>query len=236
MRVKSVVAPVATSRLVALGCLGLSLLGAGCGKQLDSPPPPPFKLSIKVDSDPNHPLAGAKVLHQDKEVGVTGVDGRALVALKGMEGDVASLTIKCPETNQQPPPFQVGLRRLADQKVPEYAIACPPLVRRVVVGVRADNGANLPVMFLGALVARTDTSGAAHFALDVKPGEQFEVQIKTDDQPKLKPQNPTRTFVMPPRDEVVLFSQAFVLEKKKVFHGGPAKPTGPRAIGGPAKF
>lgn len=232
MSVRSVL----TSNVLGLGCIGLAVLGAGCGKQLDPPPPPPFKLSIRVDSDPNRPLAGAKVLHQDKEVGVTGVDGRAIVSLKGSEGDVASITVKCPDTNQQPAPFQVGLRRLADAKVPEYAVMCPPLVRRVVIGVRADNGANLPVMFLGSLVARTDSAGAAHFALDVKPGEQFEVQIKTDDQPKLKPQNPVRTFVMPPRDEVVLFSQSFVLEKKKVFRGGPARPSGPRPVGGPAKL
>ncbi len=235
MRVRSVLHSVVRPRLVLAGCVALSLLGAGCGKQLDAAPAPPFKVSIKIDSDPNRPLAGAKVLHQEKEVGTTGADGRALVALKGNEGDIATLTIKCPDTNEQPKPFQVGLRRLADQRVPEYAILCPPLVRRVVVGVRADNGANLPVMFLGSVVARTDSAGAAHFALDVKPGEQFEVQIKTDDQPKLKPQNPSRTFVMPARDEVVLFSQGFALDKKKVFHGGPKKATGPTQIG-PAKL
>ena len=225
MKVRSV----PTTASVMLGVL--ALMGSGCGKQLDAPPPPPFKVSIKVDSDPNHPLAGAHVLHQDKEVGLTQPDGRALVQLKGSEGDIAQLVIKCPDTNQQPPPITVALRRLADQKMAEYSIQCPPLVRRVVVGVRADNGPNLPVVFLGATVARTDASGAAHFALDVKPGEQFEVQLKTDDQPKLSPKNPTRSFVMPPRDEVVVFNQAFSLEKKKVVYHAPVKPTGPKPIG-----
>lgn len=226
-----------SSHVALVGAVSLvGLLGAGCGKQLDAPPPPPFKLSIKVDSDPNHPLAGAKVLHQDHEVGVTQADGRALVTLKGNEGDTAQITVRCPETNQQPPPFTVALRRLADNKVPEYAIQCAPLLRRVVVGVRADNGANLPVMFLGSVVARTDASGAAHFALDVKPGEQFEVQLKTDENPKLLPKNPARSFVMPPRDDVVVFNQTFSLEKtKKVYHF-VAKPRGPRPVGGPAKL
>jgi hypothetical protein len=220
---------VQTTAFVILGVL--AILGSGCGKQLDAPPPPPFKVSIKVDSDPNHPLVGARVLHQDKEVGLTQPDGRALVQLKGNEGDIAQLVIKCPDSNQQPPPITVALRRLADQKMAEYSIQCPPLVRRVVVGVRADNGPGLPVVFLGNMVARTDASGAAHFALDVKPGEQFDVQLKTDDQPKLSPKNPTRTFVMPPRDEVVVFNQAFSLEKKKTVYHAPGRATGPKPIG-----
>ena len=216
----------------ALALLGvLALMASGCGKQLDAPPPLPFKVTIKVDADAFHPLAGARVMHLDKEVGVTEADGRALVSLKGAEGDTAELVIKCPDTNQPPPPIRVALRRLSDQKFPEFAVSCPPLVRRVVVGVRAEGGANLPVVFLGSVVARTDTSGAAHFALDVKPGEQFEVQLKTDDQPKLMPRNPTRSFVMPPRDEVVIFNQGFVLEKKKVVYHAVAKPTGPTVIG-----
>lgn len=221
---------VRTSASLLVG--GLAIVSAGCGKQLDAPPPPPFKFSVKVDSDLNHPLVGARVLHQDKEVGVTLADGRAIVALKGMEGDSATLIVKCPDTNQQPPPITVALRRLADQRISEYAVQCPPLVRRVVVGVRADGGPNLPVVFLGSTVARTDLSGAAHFALDVKPGEQFEVLIKTDDQPKLLPKNPTRSFVMPQRDDVVVFNQAFSLEKKKVVYHGAVKPVGPRPVGG----
>ena len=109
-------------------------------------------------------------------------------------------------------------------------------MRRVVVGIRAEGGPNLPVVFLGNVVARTDSSGAAHFALDVKPGEQFEVQLKTDENPKLLPKNPGRSFVMPPRDDVVVFNQTFTLEKtKKVYHYVP-KPRGPRPVGGPAKL
>ncbi len=222
--------------LVVALCSAVSLGALGCSKQLEPAPIPAFKFSVKVDSDPNRPLAGAKVLHQDKEVGVTQADGRALVALKGNEGDQAQLVIKCPDTNQQPAPITVALRRLADQRVPEYAISCPPLVRRVVVGIRADGGANLPVVFLGNVVARTDSAGAAHFALDVKPGEQFEVQLKTEENPKLLPKNPARSFVMPARDDVVVFNQVFSLEKtKKVYHG-VARPTGPRPIGGPSKL
>ncbi|HRG95024.1 MAG TPA: hypothetical protein PLR99_02175 [Polyangiaceae bacterium] len=230
-------APSSTPGLLwtAIG-LGVALSALGCGKQLETAPVPAFKFSVRVDSDPNRPLAGAKVLHQDKEVGVTQADGRALVALRGNEGDQAQLVVKCPETNQQPPPIVVALRRLADGRVPEYAISCPPLVRRVVVGIRAEGGANLPVVFLGNVVARTDGSGAAHFALDVKPGEQFEVQLKTDENPKLLPKNPARSFVMPPRDDVVVFNQTFSLEKtKKVYHF-VAKPRGPRPVGGPAKL
>ncbi len=214
-----------------------TILATGGCRRLDAPPPPAFKFVVRVESDPKRPLAGARVFYADKELGLTDASGVATVTLKGNEGDSVQLSVKCVETHQSPGPFNVTLRRLADPtRIAEQLVQCPPLVRRVVVGVRADNGPNLPVMFLGNVVARTDMSGAAHFALDVKPGEQFEVLLKTEDQPRLLPKNPARSFVVRPMDDVVVFNQTFGFEKKKPSPPRGPGPRGPRPVGGPSKF
>ena len=52
------------------------------------------------------------------------------------------------------------------------------MLRRVVVAVKAENGPNLPVMYLNHAITRTDPSGAARFVLDVAPGAQFKVTLE----------------------------------------------------------
>ena len=202
---------------------------AGCKRSYDVPPPT-FEVAIKVESDPNRPLGGVGLFHQDRELASTGADGRARVTLEGRDGEVTEISVKCPAANRQPSPLAIALRRFEGGKISEYEVACPPLVRRAIVGIRAENGPNLPVVFLGNVVARTDASGAAHFALDVKPGESFDVQLATETKPKLLPRNPSRTFVMPPHDEILVFSQSFSGEKKKPVYRGSPKPGGPKRM------
>jgi len=212
----------AVAVVVALSC-------AGCKHSLEAPPPA-FEVLVKVESDPNRPLERAAISRQERELASTGADGRARVTLEGRDGEVTELTVRCPPTHEQPKPVPVALRRFEGGKIAEYSVRCAPLVRRAVVGIRAENGPNLPVVFLGSVVARTDASGAAHFALDVKPGETFEVELKTDGQPKLLPKNPTRVFVMPPRDELLLFSQTFNGEKKRPVYRAAPRGQGPKKM------
>jgi hypothetical protein len=83
------------------------------------------------------------------------------------------------------------------------------------------------VLYLSRPVTRTDASGAAHFALEVAPGAQFTVALQTDENPKLKPQNPSKPFTIGQTDEILLFEQKFDVEKTKVYY---AKPNIPRAL------
>lgn len=214
---------------IGLVSMVMALSSMGC-KQAMVVPPPVFEVLVKVESDPNRPVAQAAVSHRDRDLASTGPDGRAKVTLEGHDGEVAELRVRCPVTHEQPKPIPVSLRRFEGGKVAEYSVRCPPLVRRVVVGVRAENGPNLPVRFLGNVVAVTDANGAAHFALDVKPGETFEVALETDSRPKLLPHNPTRAFVMPPRDEVLLFSQTFSTEKKRPTYRAAPRSSGPKRM------
>ena len=110
------------------------------------------------------------------------------------------------------------LARTRDGRGPVFKVACPPTTRQVVVAVKAENGANLPVLYLGKVITHTDDSGAAHFALQAAPGEQFQVTLDTSGKEgeKLKPLSPSKPFTVGTGDEIFVFDQKFDVEKKKV--------------------
>jgi hypothetical protein len=207
---------------------GLVTSMSGC-KDLDPPPPPPFQIFIRIDSDPGHPVAGATVSRNSKVLATTGPDGRGMLTLTGAEGETTDVTIKCPDAFNSPQkPTSIRLTRFADKtKVPEYTVNCPPTLRHVVIAVKAENGPNLPVVYLNKAWTRTDVSGAAHFALEVPPGATFQVTLDTGENSKLKPQNPSKPFTVPPHDDILVFEQKFEVEKTRVF---VAKPNIPKAL------
>jgi hypothetical protein len=195
----------------------LGLVVSGCaGVSLDPPPPPPFKVAIAVEGDPGHPVSGAIVSRADKTVATTGVDGRAELTLNGADGEMVDATIKCPDGHTSPTkPISMRLARTRDGRAPIFQVSCPPTQRHVVVAVKAENGANLPVVYLGRVITHTDASGAAHFALEAAPGEQFQVTLDTSGE-KLKPPSPSKPFTVGSNDEIFVFDQKFDVEKKKV--------------------
>ena len=103
-------------------------------------------------------------------------------------------------------------------------MTCPPTLRRVVVAVKAENGPNLPVVYLNKVITRTDVSGAAHFALEVAPGAQFQVTLDTGENTKLKPPSPSKPFTVPQHDDILVFDQKFEVEKTRVFVSRPNIP------------
>lgn len=201
-------------------------LGAASCKDLDPPAQPPFQIFIRIDSDPGRAVVGATVNRNNKPLATTGPDGRAMLTLTGAEGETTDVTIKCPDAFVSPAkPTSIRLTRFADKtKVPEYTVNCPPTLRRVVVAVKAENGPNLPVMYLNRMITRTDLSGAAHFALEVAPGAQFQVTLDTAENARLKPPSPSKPFTAPQHDEILVFDQKFELEKQKVFVFRPNVP------------
>ena len=213
---------------VAAAAAVTALTAASC-KDLDPPPTPPFQIFIRIDSDPGHPVQGAMVTRNNKTLATTGPDGRGMLTLAGAEGETTDVTIKCPDAFLSPAkPTSIRLTRFADKsKVPEYTVTCPPTLRRVVVAVKAENGPNLPVVYLNKVITRTDLSGAAHFALEVAPGTQFQVTLDTADNNKLKPQSPSKPFTVPQHDDILLFDQKFDVEKTRVV---VFKPNIPKAL------
>lgn len=217
-------------RAAGLGLLALIALPA-C-KSLENPPPAPFFVYVRVEGDPGTPLPGATVSRGSKLLATAGPDGRAMLTLNGNDGDNIDVVVKCPETFQSPTkPTAIKLTRFSDAKrVPEYLVSCPPMFRHVVVAVRAENGANLPVKYLDREVARTDASGAAHFVLDLAPGGQFQVALDTTESPKIKPQNPARVFSVGQADAVMVFDQKFAVERPVPVYMGPRRVVGPRRL------
>lgn len=218
-----------------VGWLVLASTG-GLASCAEPPPPEPFMISVKVDSDPGRPVVGATIARGDRPLGTTGPDGRATLKIVGtsatplVDGEVIDVVVSCPEGFQTPTkPINIRLTRLAERtKIPEYAVSCPLAMRRVVVAVRADNGPHLPVLYLDKTVTRTDGAGAASFALEVPPGAQFTVALGTVERKDIKPVNPSKAFVVSQQDDVFLFDQKFELEKKKVYVAPP--PRGPHAL------
>jgi hypothetical protein len=221
-------------RLLALGSLGslgsLALPAAGCSA-LEPVPPPPLEVVVRIEGDPGRPIPGAALLYNGQKVSESHDDGVAQIKLNGKEGETFEIAVTCPEGFQSPQrPLQVILKRLADAtKKPEYDVRCLPTTRTAVVAVRAEGGANLPVLYLGREIARTDSAGAAHVLLKQKPDEPFDLVLGTAENERLRPQNPFASFVLKDRDEVFVFDQRFELEKKK---GGRGGRRGPVRIGG----
>lgn len=219
------------------------LLGAasvlGC-QSLREPPQPPFEIAVRVESDPGHPLPGAIIMKGPKEGPSTGPDGRVVVKIQGVEGEAVDLTVKCPPDYISPQkPINVLLHRIAGSKLVEYDVSCPPSLRRMVVAIRADNGPNLPVMYLGRELTRTDTTGAATLLFQLHPGEQFDLSLGTGEKgnERMRPQNPQQSFIMRQTDDIVTFDQRFTVLPKASHWAGPVRPVriGPKHIAYPGQ-
>jgi hypothetical protein len=215
-----------------VGALGVSLLPSFCPQEEADPAPAlqaPFPLAVSVVSDPGRPVAGAGIVFNAKPIGSSDASGLAKIEVSGIEGDTIALVVQCPEGYASPErPIVAGLRRLAPgSPAPKFEARCTPVLRTTVVGVRTENGPNLPILYLGREVGRTDALGAAHVMLHLKPNEQVTLTLSTAEKGAeyLRPQNPTLTFAAKDQDDVVLLQQKFTVERPKVIVRKAAKPT-----------
>lgn len=176
-----------------------------------------YELSIRVESDPGRPLAGATLLGAAQFRTVSDAAGLVRLRVSGQQGQRLRFQVHCPEGYRSPEqPLDVLLTRLgADAPPPEYGVRCAPERRSVVIAVRAHRGGDLPVKHLGREVARTDRSGAAHVMMQLAPHEPIELSIDTSSRPRLAPQNPTQRFEAPDTDAVMLFDVEFVAPKAR---------------------
>jgi hypothetical protein len=197
------------------------LAGVASCNPLKLAPQPPFEIVVRVESDPGRPLGGAVIRQGDDDGPTTGADGRATVKIVGKEGESTDLTVRCPaDYISSPKPLTVSLRR--GSKLPELDWSCPPAMRHMVVAVRAERGPNLPVLWFGKVIGRTDANGAFTALFPLKPGEEVELTLDTSEKANrgLHPRSPTGSFIMKPQDDIVTFSQKFSSEPSR------ARPTG----------
>jgi hypothetical protein len=211
--------------LVAACC---SLFALSCSGK----PTARFAVQVKIESDPGVPVSAAKLSHAGEALAETDAQGLALVRLAGAPGEVVPIDVSCPVGYRSPErPLSIVLRALLEGRMPQYRATCGPLLRSLVVAVRAQNGADLPLKYLGKEIARTDGSGAGHALLKLPPGETVTLTLDTSAaaHARLLPHNPELKLTVQERDEVVVFDQAFTREAQK-----PArrrhKQTGPTRI------
>lgn len=177
-----------------------------------------YPVRIAVQSDPGKVVAGAVLKLNTRELATSDATGIATLNLTGREGDSVDVTVACPEGYESPSkPISIRLtQRGGSSKAPEYPAVCAPGFRNVVVAVRADNGARIPVTYLGKPIARTDEAGAAHVLLRMRPGDQFELGLDTTGFPKHHPQQPKASFAVgSAADELQHFDVRFEVDKPK---------------------
>jgi hypothetical protein len=199
-----------TSRLGVGVIATLALTGSACDQRAK---PMRFRALVRVESDPGVAQPGATVLRDGVKIGTTDESGRTQVTLDGTAGELIDVQVRCPDELKPPPPLQIRLRDTVDGKVPEHAVACPPRVRNVVVAVRAGSGVDLPLIYLGRPIARTDAFGIAHALVKAIPGEALDLTLDTSNSPRLRPQNPSAQYIVKEQDEVFILDQKFAEEK-----------------------
>lgn len=210
-----------------LGILA-ALSVASCAKPV--PESGSYRLSVQVTSDPGRPLPGVPVAYLGQTVGRTDAQGIAGLSVRGSEGEHVALTVSCPDGFHAPAKtVDVVLHHWSEAgRKPEYEFQCSPLNRTVVVIVRADRGPNLPVLYLGREITRTDESGAAHALLSVPASDDLEITLSTTEpgSERLRPQNPTMKFTAADPEPLKLYSVKFSLEpeKRRAVATGPRMP------------
>jgi len=198
-------------RLIALWLV--VVLGVlGCGR---SDPLPTFAVTFTTESDPGEVLSGVEVFAGGRSIGTSGSEGIVQTVVRGPDGSRMPITYTCPEGYVTPEAPVTLLLQSFQGMDPENDVGlttrlvCPRAKRRVVILVRTNDKADLPVVVNGREVGRTGTRGVAHVAVEDPPGTAYRVRLDTSGQPGLRPQNPIRSFSLGDTDEVFVFDQEF---------------------------
>jgi hypothetical protein len=218
--------PRASTRAALSGAL---LLSASCMAK----PAALFDLQLRVESDPGRAVAQASLVRDGEVLTQTDARGQATLHLRGSPGEVVALQVTCPSGYRSPDKaVSVVLRPLLEGRMPQYRASCQPLLRHVVVAVRAQNGPDLPLRYLGKEIARTDRTGAGHALLELAPGETATLTLDTSGpaHARLMPQNPELKLTIQERDELVVFDQSFTLAAEKRKHKRARESLGPTRI------
>lgn len=190
---------------------------AGCN---DQRPPPTYRVTFEVFSD-RSPLAGVPILIRNRTMGHTDASGTLRFDVPGRDGQVIPVTVRCPAGTRAPTsPIEVTLHtvQVLDRAAAERGIVqrvnCPPEDRTVAIVVRTDGRVGLPVIWQGREISRTDQAGVAHMTFRARPQTQIQLALSTVGAPTLRPQNPTRQFIVPDEDTVMAFDQEFHEEQQ----------------------
>lgn len=206
--------------------LGVMLGGSVSACQKPLPPPPPEDAELHITSDTGAPVEGAEIVAGGATVERSDKDGIARLKVAGEVGDSFEIRVSCPQ-GYLSPGGSIRLQVLGIPGAPpaRHSVTCPRARHSVVVAVRADGGAHLPILHLGKEIGRTDGAGAAHLLFEMGKGTRTEIVLATNDEDhkKLHPQNPAYVVEARERDDVQVFAVKFTKDKPPVKKGGPVK-------------
>lgn len=181
------------------------------------PPPPPAKVLVRVTTTRGQPVADAEVRLKSVVVARSDDTGTAHMTIGGQDGESFELRVQCP------PPLRSPVRPLVVRRLDtagreaEHSVKCEASQRTLIVAVRAEGGPDLPIMYLGREMGRTDRSGAAHVKVDADINERIELTLSTAGREMVgvHPQNPVAVFEPTAHDELREFAVNFIRDPKK---------------------
>jgi len=174
-----------------------------------------FTVVFVVESDPGIRLESAQVSVDGKPIGETDSHGRVHTDIRAHPHQQVRVEHECPDGYKDPSePKILRLRQFEDINSSstlhmEVTLRCPPEKRLAVFIVRVNEGSSLPVLLNGENIARTNTSGVAHFSAWGPPGTEYVIELDTTEHPRLVPQFPRHLFTVPDAEEVFVVDQSF---------------------------
>jgi hypothetical protein len=198
--------------------LALACSNAGASTPLE------VQVSVHAQSTDGTSLAGVRLEASERRA-VSGPDGAVGLTLSGSEGERREIGVTCPEDYEAASSsLVISIRRSADSTKPyHYDVTCTPLRHSVVVVARAVNGPNLPLLHLGAEIARTNEQGVAHAIIRVPAGESLRLTLDTENR-GLLPEDPTFDFPAIDRDDIVTVNQIFDVPRTVKIRRPASKP------------
>jgi hypothetical protein len=176
-----------------------------------------FTLAFHASCD-DEPVDDVAISVNGSQSGRTDGDGILHITVTGEEGQALPLHVECPDSYRRAEaPNVVRLLTIRGFDSEQSSlhrvipVQCVPRERIAAVVVRAPEAPGVPVLLYGEEVARTDSSGVAHLEVQLPPHNRFALELDTREHPRLRPQNPTKSFRVPDREEIFLFEQPFAV-------------------------
>lgn len=200
-----------------------ALFAAGCAP----PARPPSTVFIRVVDEAKQPVPAAEIAAGASVISRTDTAGRAEVTVRGREGEMYPVEVRCPSGYRNPLGSAVAIRKFDPSlPSPEYVSTCARMRHVVDVEIHAEGGPNLPVVHLGREIARTDATGRTKVQIEGDVHERLELTLSTSapEHAKLHPQNPFATFEIEEHDVVKPFEVKLTKDKPPKKRAA-AKPT-----------
>ncbi|MEM7449628.1 MAG: hypothetical protein AAF355_15440 [Myxococcota bacterium] len=204
--------------LISTAFLCLAVLATGCGNSDRPKSVKTFALAISVSTG-ERPVAGTSIFVRGHERGVSGTDGKVRLIIGGREGEQLDLDIRCPQGFELVGSYSTLLEHpwsLSGDPIdssPEDMIpidvVCSPIHRYGVLVVHAHGRSGVPVVVDGVAQSVTNQDGVAHIHLERAANTRIGVVLDTSSMSDLRPQNPSRAYVMGLEDSIFVFEQTF---------------------------